>query len=171
MVSNVTLGRGAKLAWVWGWVLWDVTEDEGDYFTDTLSVGGGLIATAFITNPAWTFSVTGAVTRAVLTNPVVQAITAAFVTGAIVSDKIDPESGFDNYVGFIFGGKLNQHFGIGTPIEDIHYFSGDANDSGYFNVLRNAELIGEHYGPKVDQYIDTQWEQLKERFFQKPSWI
>jgi hypothetical protein len=163
MVSNVTLGRGAKIAWVWGWVLWDVTEEEGDWFSDALSITSGIIATSFITNPALTFNATGIVTRAIISNPVVQAITVATVTGAIISDQIDPENGFDNYVGFITGGNR------GT--EDIHYYSGDANDSGYFNVLRNAEIIGEHYGPKVDQAISNAWEGLQRRLFQKPSWI
>lgn len=162
MVSNITLGRGAKLLWVWGWVAWDVTEEEGDWYSDTISIASGIVATSFILNPAWSMNLTGAGVRLVITNPVVQAVTAAVITGAIISNEIDEESGLDNYVGFITGGNR------GT--EDIHYYSGDANDSGYFNVLRNAEIVGQHYGPKLDKFIETKWEEAKRRFYQKPSW-
>ena len=162
MVSNATLGKGARLAWVWGWVAWQVTDEEGDWLSDSLAIGSGLIATSFILNPTLSTSLTGAAVRPIITNPVVQAVTATVITGAIVSTVIDPESGFDNYVGFITGGNR------GT--EDIHYYSGDANDSGYFNVARNSEILRDHYGPKVDQFIETKWESVKREWYQQPLW-
>jgi len=189
MVSTATWGKGAKLAWIWSWVIWDVTEEEDDWASDALSITGGAVATAFILNPALSFHVTGVATKAILTNPVVQAITAAAVTGAIVSNEIDPESGFDNYVGFITGGTAEQHFGVGTAREDIHYFSGDPNDSGYFNVGRNVEIIATHYydttvegykkrGAQIESGIkstykktEAYFEEKKRQLLQRPSWI
>ena len=177
MVSDPTLGKIAKLTWIWSWVLWDVNQEEDDWFSDTVSITGGVVGTAFILNPNFTFSVTGAATRAVLTNPVVQAVTAAAITGAIVSNEIDPDSGFDNYVGFITGGQ------VGT--KDIHYFSGDPNDSGYFNVGRNLQIIGTHYYDETVAGYKNRAEQIKsskkkaEAYFrdkkrellQRPSWL
>lgn len=178
MVSDPTLGKIAKLTWIWSWVLWDVTEEEGDWFSDTLSITTGTVATAFILNPSFSFGVTGAATRAVLSNPVVQAVTAAVITGAIVSNEIDPDSGFDNYVGFITAGKLDQHFGIGTAREDIHYFSGDPNDSGYFNVPRNVEIIASHYYDEAAKDLKSTkkkagvyFREKKRQLLQRPSWL
>jgi len=178
MVSDPTLGKIAKLAWIWSWVIWDVTEEEDDLVSDIVSITGGVVATAFILNPTYTFSVTGAATRAVLTNPVVQAVAATVVTGAIVSNEIDPNSGYDNYVGFITGGELNQHFDIGTAREDIHYYSGDPNDSGYFNVPRNVEIIASHYydvGVKglksKKKKAELYYRDKKRQLLRRPSWL
>jgi len=178
MVSDPTLGKIAKLGWIWSWVLWDITEEEDDWFSDALTITGGTIATVFILNPTFSFTVTGVATRAVITNPVVQAVTAAVITGAIVSNEIDPDSGLDNYIGFLTAGKLDQHFGIGTAREDIHYYSGDPNDSGYFNVPRNVEIIASHYydvgvkGLKAKKKkTETYFREKKRQLLQRPSWL
>jgi len=136
-MSTVAWGRGGKLAWVWGFVYWDVKEEEGDWISDTISILGGLVTTSFMLAPQFTYGTAGILTRAIVTNPVAQIITGAAVTGAIVSNEIDPESGLDNYVGFISGGEFGE--------ENINYWNTDENNSGYFNVGKNLEIIWEHF--------------------------
>jgi len=143
MVSLTAWGRGGKLAVVWGAVYWDVQEEEDDFWSDAFAIAGGLLTTSFMIAPGITYGATGVVTKAIVTNPVVQIITGAVVAGAIVSNEIDPDSGFDNYIGFISGGEF------GEP--DINYWDTDPNDSGYFNVGKNLEIIYEHWKKsKVD---------------------
>ena len=136
MVSLTTWGRGGKLAVVWGLVYWDVVENEDDFWSDAFAIGGGLLTTSFMLAPTVTYGGAGLITRAVVTNPVVQVITGTAVVGAIVSNEIDPDSGFDNYVGFISGGEFGE--------ENPNYWDTDKNDSGYFNVPRNLEIIWEN---------------------------
>ena len=68
----------------------------------------------------------------VVSNPVTATVTYAYVAGAITSDAIDPEEGLDNYLGFTTGGEYGNQ---------PNYVTGDANDSGYFNVVRNFSNI------------------------------
>jgi hypothetical protein len=65
-------------------------------------------------------------------NPFTLTVTYAYVAGAIASDAIDPDEGLDNYLGFTTGGTYGNQ---------PNYFSGDANDSGYFNVVQNLSTI------------------------------
>jgi hypothetical protein len=65
-------------------------------------------------------------------NPVTAVVTYAYVAGAITSDAIDPEEGLDNYIGFTTGGAHGNQ---------PNYVTGDANDSGYFNVVQNFANI------------------------------
>lgn len=65
-------------------------------------------------------------------NPVTAVVTYSYVAGAITSDVIDPEEGLNNYLGFTTGGEYGNQ---------PNYVTGDANDSGYFNVVRNFSNI------------------------------
>ena len=181
MVSNVTLGKGFKLFTIWSAVWYANTRKDDDPILDALRTSGGVLSTAALLNPQLTFGVTGWGVRAVLTHPVTQGVTAAVVAGALISNEIDPDSGLSNYVGFITGGEFGE--------EDIHYFSGDPNDSGYFNVGRNVQIIGTHYyettkeGYKkrgrqlkkaaTDTYeaYELYYEEKKRQLLQRPSWI
>jgi len=136
-MSATAWGRGGKLAWVWGVVYWDVKEEEGDWISDSIAILGGLVTTSFMLAPRITYGTAGIVTRAIVTNPIAQIVTGAVVSGAIVSNELDPDRGYDNYIGFISGGE------VGEP--DINYWSGDPNDSGYFNIPKNLEVIWKHY--------------------------
>ena len=101
----------------------------------------------------------GVVVKGLVSNPVTFAITAAYAEGAIVSDIIDPDEGLDNYVGFTLGGIAGGN--------DANYLTGDANNSGYFNVTQNMNLIFESNRSKLEAavqrqaeqaYIDAYWE-------------
>lgn len=65
-------------------------------------------------------------------NPVTVTVTYAYVAGAITADAMDPEQGLDNYLGFTSGGQYGNN---------PNYLRGDANDSGYFNVVQNFANI------------------------------
>lgn len=67
-----------------------------------------------------------------LVNPVTATVAYAYAAGAITSDAIDPDEGLPNYVGFTTGGYYGN-----SP----NYLTGDANDSGYFNVVQNFANI------------------------------
>ena len=95
---------------------------------------------------------------AVSANPVTAIVTYSYIAGAVTSDIIDPEEGLDNYLGFTSGG-----IGGNSP----NYVTGDANDSGYFNVVRNMSTIFESNRSKISAavqrqaeqaYIDAYWE-------------
>ena len=177
MVSDVTLGKGFKLLTIWSSIYYANTRRDDDPIYDALRFAGGVLSTAALLNPQLTFSVTGWGVRAVLTHPVTLVGAAATVTGAIVSNEIDPVSGLDNYMGFISGGEFGE--------EDIHYYSGDPNDSGYFNLARNVQIIGTHYynktvtgyknrGQQVKQTASDMKkyiEHRKQELLQRPSWV
>jgi len=177
MISNVTLGKGFKLVTIWSSIYYANTRKDDDPILDALRFSGGVLSTAALLNPQLTFSVTGWAVRAVLTHPVTLVGAAATATGAIVSNEIDPVSGLDNYIGFISGGEFGE--------EDIHYYSGDPNDSGYFNLARNVQIIGTHYynktvtgyknrGQQVKQTASDMKkyiEHRKQELLQRPSWI
>ena len=177
MISNVTLGKGFKLVTIWSSIYYANTRKDDDPILDALRFSGGVLSTAALLNPQLTFSVTGWAVRAVLTHPVTLVGAAATATGAIVSNEIDPVSGLDNYIGFISGGEFSE--------EDIHYYSGDPNDSGYFNLARNVQIIGTHYYNKTitgyknrgqqvrEKASDTKKyiERRKQELLQRPSWV
>jgi len=177
MISNVTLGKGFKLVTIWSSIYYANTRKDDDPILDALRFSGGVLSTAALLNPQLTFSVTGWAVRAVLTHPVTLVGAAATATGAIVSNEIDPVSGLDNYIGFISGGEFGE--------EDIHYYSGDPNDSGYFNLARNVQIIGTHYynktvtgyknrGQQVKQTASDMKkyiEHRKQELLQRPSWV
>ena len=101
----------------------------GDTVDVTMKVGG-VWATPYIYK--WgsrTFRTGGAI---VMANPATIVVTYAYVAGAITSDAIDPDEGLDNYLGFTSGGEFGNQ---------PNYVTGDANDSGYFNVVRNFANI------------------------------
>jgi len=77
----------------------------------------------------WSIRYVGGV---VVANPITAVAAYSYLGGAIVSDAIDPEEGLDNYVGFTTGGVFGNQ---------PNYVTGDANDSGYFNVVQNFANI------------------------------
>lgn len=133
-------GVGSRLVTIWGSAYIKVRQEEEFTLADAATVAGATTLTAFILTPKWSNSVLGWSVRAVVTNPLVQALTAITVTGALVSKAIDPKDGLDNYLGFITGGVLGER--------DPNYFTGDTNDSGYFNVPQNARRIAMDKAPK-----------------------
>jgi hypothetical protein len=62
------------------------------------------------------------------------AVIIPVVVGAVVSDAIDEDEGYDNYTGFISGGTW-------PGSNDPNYLTGDPNDSGYFNVVKNFDTV------------------------------
>ena len=127
---------------------------------DTVDTGSKL---ANVWGTPLMYAVTGVVVKGVTMNPVAFAIVAAYTEGAIVSNIIDPEEGLDNYVGFTLGGIAGGN--------DANYVTGDANDSGYFNVAQNLSTIMIVNQDKINsalkrkalklaeqKYIDDYWE-------------
>ncbi|GAJ07232.1 unnamed protein product, partial [marine sediment metagenome] len=118
-------------------------------------------------------------TRLILANPVLSSIAAIVTAGAIISNYIDEEEGLDNYTGFLTAG-------IGG--NDPNYWSGDVNNSGYFNIGQNlatvmnwytnastleaqeaaeAEYIRNYWGAKkAQEYLDNMDEAEKEAYRQ-----
>ena len=68
----------------------------------------------------------------VVAHPITAVVTYSYVAGGITSDAIDPDQGLGNYLGFTTGG------GTGNQ---PNYLTGDANNSGYFNVVQNFANI------------------------------
>lgn len=126
-------GIGSRLATIWGITYVKVRSEEEFTVSDGVYIGSSIVGTAFILKPNWSNAVLNFGVRAIVTNPVVQAVTAITVTGAVVSVAIDPEDGLDNYLGFITGGMLGER--------EPNYFSGDPNNSGYFNIPKNFDTI------------------------------
>ena len=134
-------GFYSRLGLIWGTAYWQfnkVDDDSNqDLVLDSFTLASAALATSFVLYPAHTNIATGWAVRttvmALARSPVTLAVTAAIVGGAITSDKIDPVSGYDNYVGFITGGNVRE--------SDIHYLTGSAGGSGYFNVRKNIDTI------------------------------
>jgi len=127
---------------------------------DTVDTGTKL---ANVWGTPFVYAIGGFVIKRIAFNPVAFVVTAAYTEGAIVSDIIDPEDGLDNYVGFTLGG-----IGGGN---DANYLTGDANDSGYFNVAQNLSTVMVANQDKINsalkrkalkmaeqEYIDAYWE-------------
>jgi len=131
-----------------------VTDEEDDPISDAMAIGTAALATGFILNPQLTFGVTGWGVRAIASHPVTIAAASAAVVGGVIAHKIDPGSGLTNYVGFITGGNFGE--------EDVHYFSGDPNDSGYFNLGRNIQIIGQHHWDKTVEGYSKKLDTLQE---------
>jgi hypothetical protein len=153
MASNATWGKGAGLLGVWGNAVNEVRIDAKDGKVGLRTIYAITVAgasTAFILNPGWanivrgqfwrgTFWFTVTATRAIVL-PIIGVATSApglaviipAVTGAIVSDIIDEEEGLDNYTGFVTAGIIGN---------DPNYLTGDPNDSGYFNVVKNFDTV------------------------------
>tara|TARA_R110002096_G_scaffold26053_2_gene80841 strand:+ start:241 stop:771 length:531 start_codon:yes stop_codon:yes gene_type:complete len=71
---------------------------------------------------------------AIATNPITLSIGAGYAVGAAVGTAVSDEL-------FEGGGDVAAQFYTGQG----NYLSGDANDSGYFNVKRNVSTIWNHY--------------------------
>jgi len=176
MVSNFNLGRGGKIALIWTFAIREITKDKNSgpwELTKDVFVGSGAaLSTAFILQPHLAYSAVGwgmrnagrlALAGAQTTaGATVLTVGAIYAGGAVVSYAIDPVSGVDNFVGFTTGGT----YGEG----DINYFSGGPNDSGYFNIPKNLSIIGQHYGPGVEDYADRRIADIKRSLLTKPSW-
>jgi hypothetical protein len=156
MASNAAWGKGAGLVFLWSQAANEVRKDLKDDGKvgprSVLAWAGATIGTAFILNPGWANGVRGSLARATfwftvnatraIALPIIGVATSAeglaliipVVVGAVVSDAIDEEEGFDNYTGFISGGTW-------PGSNDPNYLTGDPNDSGYFNVPKNLETI------------------------------
>jgi hypothetical protein len=176
-------GRLAIFSWMAYETYSDVTAEEGDWFWDAFKITQFTVGSVFLFMPEIRFvgpavaeglvSGVGRLAVAAATSPVgVAVITSAaiYTTGAVVSSKIDPVSGVDNYIGFTTGGNYGE--------SDIHYWSGDANDTGYFNVPENLSIIGGHYYAEAQQYADkkqkqwhNRWEEKKRQYYTRPSWV
>jgi hypothetical protein len=153
MASNAAWGKGTGLTFVWGHAVNEVRKDMKDGKPGVRSIyaiGVAGASTAFILNPNWANGVRGSVARATfwftvnatryIALPIVGVATSAqglavivpVVVGAVVSDIIDEEEGFDNYTGFLTAGIIGN---------DPNYLTGDPNDSGYFNVVKNFDTV------------------------------
>jgi hypothetical protein len=153
MASNLAWGRGGRLTTAWAFAANEVRKDLKDGKVgprSVLAVGGASLGTAFILNPSWSTKVYGSFLRqtfwftaratAAIALPIVGVATSAqglaviipVVVGAVVSDIIDEEEGFDNYTGFLTAGNIGN---------DPNYLTGDSNDSGYFNVVQNFKTV------------------------------
>jgi hypothetical protein len=155
MASNLAWGRGGRLATAWAYAANEVRKDMKDGKPGVRSIyaiGVAGSATAFILNPAWSTKVYGSFLRqtfwftaratAAIALPIVGVATSAqglaviipVVVGAVVSDAIDEDEGLDNYTGFLTAGIIGN---------DPNYLTGDPNDSGYFNVVKNFKTVAE----------------------------
>jgi hypothetical protein len=156
MASNAAWGKGSGLVFLWSQAANEVRKDLKDDGKvgprSVLAWAGATIGTAFILNPGWANGVRGSLTRATfwftvnatraIVLPIIGVATSApglaviipAVTGAIVSDIIDEEEGLDNYTGFVTAGIIGN---------DPNYLTGDPNDSGYFNVVKNFKTVAE----------------------------
>lgn len=140
MPSLYSWGVGSRLATMWTTIFVKVRANEGVSVSDAVAIGYGIVRTTFLLTPKWSNRALGFTVRAVVTNPTVIAVSAIAATGAVVSVKIDPQNGLDNYLGFVTGGILGDR--------DPSYLSGDPNDSGYFNVPENSKRIARDRAPK-----------------------
>ena len=128
ITSYAAWGFYSRLGLIWGTAYWQFNKvDDGsnqDLLLDSITLASAALATSFVLYPASANVAVGWAVRstafAIAKSPVTVAVTAAIVGGAIVSDRIDPVSGYDNYVGFITGGNVRE--------SDIHYWGGDANN-------------------------------------------
>ena len=155
MASNLAWGKGTGLVGAWAHAANEVRVDSKDGKLGVRSIYAITVAgasTAFILNPSWSRGLQGRFIKqtfwftvratAAISLPIVGLATSAYglaaiipvVTGAVVSNVIDEEEGLDNYLGFITGGTVGN---------EPNYFTGDPNDSGYFNVPRNFETVAE----------------------------
>jgi hypothetical protein len=176
-------GRLAIFTWMAYETYEDVTAEEGDWFWDAFKIAQFTAGSVFLFMPEIRFvgpkvaeslvNVAGRLAWRGATSPLGLALigsAALWAGGAVVSNKIDPIHGVSNYVGFTTGGKYGE--------SEIHYWSGDANDTGYFNVPENLSIIGGHYYAEAQQSADdaqkkwlARWEETKREYYSKPTWV
>ena len=164
--SYAAWGFYSRLGLIWGTAYWQFNKVDDnsnqDLLLDSFTLATAALATSFVLYPASTNVAVGwAVKNTVIQlakSPVAVGVTAAIVAGAIVSDRIDPVSGYDNYVGFISGGNLGE--------SNINYWSGDANNSGYFNVPKNISIISQAgLLSSAEANLKARYENQKARFY------
>jgi len=160
-------GRLAIFAFTAAKTYHDVTEEEGDYFSDAWDIAQFTAGTVFLFLPEIRFvgpkvaeqgvNLAGRLAWAAAKSPTGMAIEASIVMwlgGLAVSKAIDPVHGTDNYIGFTTGGVYGE--------SDIHYLSGGAGDSGYFNVPKNVGIIGKHYYDQAWSVAEDYWVRTQE---------
>ena len=160
-------GRIAIFTFMAAETYYDVTEDEGDWFSDAWQLTQFTTGTIFLFAPEIRFvgpavaegavNWAGRMAWAAAKSPLGMAIEASvlmWLGGLAISDRIDPVSGTDNYIGFTTGGVYGE--------SDIHYLTGGAGDSGYFNVPKNVGIIGKHYYDKAGNTAREFWEKTQE---------
>lgn len=172
VTSYAAWGFYSRLGLIWGTAYWQFNKVDDnsnqDLLLDSITLASAALATSFVLYPAGTNVAVGWAVRstviALAKSPVTLAVTAAIVGGAIVSDRIDPVSGYDNYVGFITGGNVRE--------SDIHYWGGDANNSGYFNVPKNVSIIAnagithlQKEATAAEAHLKARYEQGKAKFY------
>lgn len=176
MVSNFNLGRAGKIGLIWAFAIREVRKDKDSspvgIAKDALVLSGAALSTAFILQPqiaysgvGWGMRYAGTLALAAAQTPAgatTIAVTAIYAGGLAASQAIDPVSGVDNFVGFTSGGTYGE--------QDIHYLTGDANDSGYFNIPKNLSIIGKHYMPAIESNAERRIEDIKRSLLTKPSW-
>jgi len=184
MPSYTTIGRVSLFSLLTANTIRNINKEEGDYLSDAWDITKWGIGTIFIFSPGTDTKIVGwGVANAwrlgavIVRSPYAQAAYVPYIAGLAASEVIDPVSGLDNYIGFTSGGKFGE--------EDIHYFSGDPNDSGYFNIGRNVQIIGTHYYNKTVTGYKNRGEQVKQtasdmkkyiehrkqELLQRPSWV
>jgi hypothetical protein len=160
-------GRLAIFSWMAYETYSDVTEKEGDWFWDAFHITQFTLGSVFLFMPEIRFvgpkvaegglNAAGRLALAAARTPVGTGVIGAAVIyagGVAVSSRIDEEHGVENFIGFTTGGVYGE--------SDIHYLTGDAMDSGYFNVPKNISIIGEHYYSEGKSWASKKREELRE---------
>jgi len=175
-------GRLAMFAYMAADTYYQVNQEEGDTINDAWEIAKFTAGTVFLflpeirfVGPAVTESVLNAAGRlawAAAKSPVgiaLQASAILYIGGGLLANKIDPVSGVDRYIGFTTGGIYGE--------QDINYWSGDANDTGYFNAPENISIIAGHYygearksAGRAEEKALTRWQDFKRQFQTRPTW-
>ena len=146
MLSHQTKGRLVAQAFILKHLYAELTDEEDDYFMDTLAVITATGATLGLWAPVAYYRTLGKAITMLGPGPLVYG-------GALVGSEILEQTGViserqaDNFQGFITGGMIGE--------EDLNLWNTDANDSGYFNIPKNASVIySEAIKPKVSYLAD-----------------
>lgn len=88
----------------------------------------------YVAATSWVFGggVTGRAIIGAIGWGTVGTVLGAYYVGKWSAQLIDPKQGKENYYGFLSGGTWGN---------DPNYLTGDEQDTGYFNIYRNANLI------------------------------